>query len=637
MTLFTKGVRDDCQIGDDILNRPWTYLNDLSVIERENRDQRTFNALVDETSEDPNEAWKWRGTRSTARKKAIAMHAQLTANYIIPMFSAQNDMDEEDLEMGDVMRTVIEWMIENSNYKSSFLLTIMGTLTSPVTFLGADYARVMQTIKDRSEDGMLSTKEIVDEVLSGFQAPVYGPSEVLITNAFQQNIQRQRGIIKSRYIEYAEAEAKYGEHENWPLVKPGVRNVLNDEDGLFYEIYDDDHATMIKEDTALYRRDDTEVCFLNGIYFGDMADVDANPIRHRDNMGAPKYNVVPFGYHRINSHFFYSKSMMFELGWDDQLIDAQYELIMNRSLLDVNAPIVVSGEDQVDTQLVFPSAVIAFANEKTEVKKLLPDSNMSNALSAMHEVERSMAEGSLSDVQQGGLPATGTKATAISESAMNAKILFSAVGKSIGISVAEYGRLMADIGINHVTPPEVEELLGTGGAKLKYRKFVIEHKAQNGKHMSKRVQFDESLIGQELSQKEIDRLNIRLFEQAGGPDNERSSLIVANPEVFARLKYLVRVDPAEMFEKNEEYTKALMSQLYGQLRQDPLVDSKGLVHRLLYAYFRGNADDLMAKNVDSVLGAQPGQQGPQTAMGAQAEQKAISTGMRTPGDLAGVQ
>ena len=33
-----------------------------------------------------------------ARKKALAMHAHLAANYIIPMVGAQNDEDEEDLE-----------------------------------------------------------------------------------------------------------------------------------------------------------------------------------------------------------------------------------------------------------------------------------------------------------------------------------------------------------------------------------------------------------------------------------------------------------------------------------------------------------------------------------------------------------
>jgi len=95
---FTAYVKQDYTTGDGILTRPWIELGDLSVIDRMNRDQRTFNAFVDETVEDESDAWKWRGTRSKARNKAIAMHAQLTAGYIIPMFLAQNEDDQEDLD-----------------------------------------------------------------------------------------------------------------------------------------------------------------------------------------------------------------------------------------------------------------------------------------------------------------------------------------------------------------------------------------------------------------------------------------------------------------------------------------------------------------------------------------------------------
>lgn len=130
---FTSIVKREFSCGVEILNKPWVELNDLSVLERKDRDQRTFNAFVDESTEDPSEAWKWRGTRSKARNKAIAMHAQLTAGYIIPMFMAQNDEDEEDRAFSEMMRDLSEWTVNNSEYKSSFLMTTMGMLINPVT------------------------------------------------------------------------------------------------------------------------------------------------------------------------------------------------------------------------------------------------------------------------------------------------------------------------------------------------------------------------------------------------------------------------------------------------------------------------------------------------------------------------
>src|SRR3990167_10385139 len=113
-------IQKEYTYGQNILEKPWMELSNLSVLERNNRDKLTFNAFVDDTVENASEAWKWRGTRSKARNKAIAMHAQLTAGYIIPMFMAQNENDEEDRDMSDIMRLSAEWLINNSEYKSSF-------------------------------------------------------------------------------------------------------------------------------------------------------------------------------------------------------------------------------------------------------------------------------------------------------------------------------------------------------------------------------------------------------------------------------------------------------------------------------------------------------------------------------------
>src|SRR3990167_5687222 len=88
---FTRQVMKDYYEGMRILERPWTELNNRSVIDDMNRGQMMFNAFVDTSVEDPREAWKWRGTRSKARNKGIAMHAQLTANYLLPLFIAQNE------------------------------------------------------------------------------------------------------------------------------------------------------------------------------------------------------------------------------------------------------------------------------------------------------------------------------------------------------------------------------------------------------------------------------------------------------------------------------------------------------------------------------------------------------------------
>ena len=332
--LFTADVKEDYGVGVQILNTPWLELNYRSISQDENRGQLMFNAFVDEGIEDPGEAWKWRGTRSMARNKGIAMHAQLTAVYLLPLFMAQNENDEIDMDFSEIMRDMAEWLAQpsNSDYQSSFLQMVFGMITNPVTFMGAEFSEIFQKIREKIGEGY-ETKYILDEVLSGFKAPIWSSSQVLVTNAYERNIQKQRRIIKRRYVEKDELEAKWGEHENWVFVQEGIRSIYSEEDGLFYDVKDDNNPNLVAEETALTRRDDHEVTFIGGVYFGNK-NIENNPIKHRDNRNAPKYNLTPFGYHRIGEHFFYYKSMMNAIGWDNELYDAMSEVVMNNAFLE---------------------------------------------------------------------------------------------------------------------------------------------------------------------------------------------------------------------------------------------------------------------------------------------------------------
>lgn len=590
---FVAGARKDCAIGEEILNRPYTELNDRSVIEDENRGQSMFNAFVDTSVEDPAEAWKWRGTRSMARNKGIAMHANLTANYLLPLFSAQNEDDETDVDFSEAMRDIIEWMAapSNSNYQSSFLQVVFGALTNPVTYLGAEYVEVYQKIREKSASGY-TIKEILDEVLSGFNAPIWSSSQVLITNAFQRNIQRQRRIIKRRYVESGGLEAKYGHLENWAYVQPGIRSVYNDEDGLFYDVKDTSRSNpnIVCEETVLTRREDSQVCLVNGIPMIE-GDIENNPIVHRDNRNAPKYDIVPFGYLRIGEHFFYYKSMMNAIGWDNALYDAQNEVFMNRAMLEAEMPVAISGSEEIDSEVMFPNSVVTLENENAKVNALMPPGNLNALSAAIKMTEESINDGSVNETMSGQVPSGSPTAYSIAQSQAAAKKVIGAAAKSIAESVVQYGDLMKDIAINNVTAPQAEELLG-GNLKLKYRTFLVDGKGGTGETSSRMVKFDSSLIGAQMTPQEKSAREVDLAVESGYPDKGKS-MRVLNPEKFANFKYLTRVDVEEMFPKNQEYWQPVLLNLKTALAQDPTINQEGLSRKLMRAYFRGAGDDLV--------------------------------------------
>src|SRR3990167_7258349 len=154
-------VKKDYATGHSILNRSWNELNESSIIEDMNRGRRMFNAFVDESFENPSDAWRVRTTRSMARNKGIAMHANLTAGYMLTSFQAQNDDDEIDRGVSEFMTDIVGWMAqdENSNYKEDFLSLVFAMETDPVVYLGAEYQKVMQEIKIKGESGKYTKKE----------------------------------------------------------------------------------------------------------------------------------------------------------------------------------------------------------------------------------------------------------------------------------------------------------------------------------------------------------------------------------------------------------------------------------------------------------------------------------------------
>lgn len=598
---ITKQVKADYNEGIRILFRGWVELNDRSIIEDMNRSQMMFNAYVDTSIEDPNEAWKWRGTRSMARNKGIAMHAQLTANYLLPLFVAQNEEDEVDRDFSEVMQDIIEWMAQptNSNYQQSFLQIAFGMMYNPVTYLGAEYCEVYQKIKEKQLDGSYSTKEILDDVLSGFQAPIWSANQVLITNAYERNIQKQRAIIKRRYAEYEELEAKYGDHQNWQYVQKGIKSVYSDDEGLFYDIKDDDHSNLVAEEIWYSRREDLEIPFLNGVYMGD-SDAHANPIKHRDNMNRPKYNVVPFGYMRIGEHFFYYKSMMNALQWDNMAYDAMSEIVYNRAVLENEMPVAISGTDKVDSSVIFPNAVVAFEDKDTRVSPILPSSNIVAGFNTLRETEKSMQEGSVNETLAGQLPDASQKAFNVAQAQANARKLIGAVGKSLAESVVMYGDLMKDIVLHHITVPQVEELTG-GRMRMKYKSFLLENKQTSGKLADRVIKFDQSLMGAEMSEEErIDR-SLKLLKETGYPENKKSIRLI-NPEMFAKFNYLTKVDIEQMFTKSNEYMQPILLALKAQMASDPFTDHETLTRKIYQSFFNSEGEKFMKDEKEQMPG-----------------------------------
>jgi hypothetical protein len=591
---LTMKVRQDYQTGYDIMNRPFREFNDKSMLTRMDLDQKAFNSYVDPASTDPDESWRYNGVRPLTRNKIISIAAHVTAQLMYPKVFAQNNQDKEDKAAAQVMRDMIEWNIRNSDYELSFLYGVISALTNPAVIVQADFAEVMESIKVRGEDGSIRMEEVVDDILSGFHMHVVPLDELFITNPYEFHIQRQKAIIRRRFIDYTEANAIYGGHENWVYVQPGVRALLNEDDGTFYDQKDDELNNLVEEAIYYNRQEDVEIPFVNGIYHGD-DNVDHNMMKHRDTLNRPKYPFAKSGYEPIDEkRFFYYKSAVFKLANEQDVLDRMWRMAMDGTFLDTMPPVIISGDDIIDTGVVFPGAVTSVSKD-TKANPLRV-ANPNSAFNAISSIEQAAAESSQDNSRQGISSAGAQTAFETAKIEQNARIQLGLFGKMIGALVKDFGHLMIDDIIHHQTVGQAEELM-SGDVAMKFRSFLLPEQTIDGKSVTKSIVFTDEFMGRNTTLSD----SFKQLEEEGGIDSD-VRIYKVNPFLFSRLKFMLSVDADVLLPKNEAFEKAMNLEAYDRMIVDPFTNKKAVSQDFLIETFAKGDSDRYMMSSEKLLG-----------------------------------
>jgi len=595
---FTSEVKVDYETGYNINHKPFQEFNNRSLITIMNDNQRKFNNYIEPKSEDPNESWRWNGIRPITRSKIISMAAHLTARTIFPNTFAQNDQDELDKQAGNTMRDLIKYNIKHSDYEEKNLFAVLSALVNPIVWMKVEFNEVIQTIKERQDNGELTYREVVDEVLSGLQSHIVPADEMLIADPYQYDEQKQRFLIRKRMIDYSDAKALYEDHKNFQYVQRGVRALFNEDDGMFYDQFDDSLDSLAEEVTYYNRQKDIEVVFVNGIYLGD-DDPAENMMSHRrtvkDQNGKPvEVPIYPFsksGYEPIDEgRFIFYKSAVEKLAPEQDLVDTMYRMVMDGTFLSVMPPVALRGVgEEFDEQVIYPGGVTSLPQEGSV--EPLQITNLNAGYRALQEIERSMSESSQDKIRQ-GIPTSESKtAFEMAQVERNARIQLGLFGKMIARLVTKTGYLMIDLIIHHQTVGQVEEILG-GSVRMKYRSFLLPDEEKEGKRITKKIEFDESLVGKELTPKERERKE----DQMASEIDEDMELVRINPERFANMKFLITVSADNMIPESEAFEKAIKLEAYDRMIANPYTEHKSVTRDFLVnVVAKGEADKYMAK------------------------------------------
>ncbi len=597
----------DFQFGWSTYNRGRREFNDRSLQTEIDVSQKAFNSYVPPKSDDPDESWRAQTVRPITRNKLISIASHITETILYPNVFAQNDNDDEDKLAAEVMRDLIQWNIDNSDYKKTFLNAVITALVDPAVVVETRFADVRRMIKDVSEDGTWKLKEVQDDILSGFQITVVPCREILISNIYEPDIQKQRFVIRNRYVDYEESKVIWGSHENFKYVLPGVRAVFDPLTRGFYNVVDDElRSDLVNECTYYNRYLDLQLTFINGILVCDPE----NPNQRKDKL----YPFAKGGYEPLNNGmFFYYKSAANKLGSDQDIVDTLYNMILDGSFLALMPPTAIYGAEEFNSSIYIPGSTTSFRNPNTKIEAIGPKADLRAGMESIQMVEKSMSESSLDDVSS---PSRVT-AKGISFMEKQTAISIGLFGKMISFLVEDVGHLMIGDILQHMTVAQVSEITG----EMKYRSFILPNQIVSGRSVSKKIQFMSPSDAPDNSSKDsYMNASFDLLKEEGGPDATKK-IYQVNPEKLRQLKFMVKVSADDLTPPSKALEKALNLELYDRAIQNPAVDQEAITRDFLIGVYKpGDTDKYMKK-----ASAQLPQQDPNAQNGRAIQQKGVNT------------
>jgi len=580
-------------LGYATMEKPRVEFNDLSVRQRDQIDQLSFNTYQSNNGDslpgDVINAWKSRAMRPIVRNKCISIAAHATARLIFPKVFARDSGNNEQREAAQVMRDLMEYAADQSDYGHYSLLRTITAMFSPASIGYTEYCETYRTVKEIQPDGSWKQARVIDPVFSGFQDKVVPVDQLYIENFYEPDIQKQAWLIKREVYSYSLAETKYnGKYENFKYVRPGVQIIYNDANQSFYQVYD---LMMRGEDVEeiVYwnRANDLKIIMVNGV----MLTPHDNPNPRCDKM----YPFDKYGYEVINNRCFYYKSLAFKLGPDANIVNTLYPMIIDGTYLNLMPPMINRGGEKIGSNVIVPGMVTTLSSPEANLEPVRLSENLKQGLETLFKVEESVSASSEDPLQSGQDTPGSQTAYEISRMEQNASTVLGLFIKMISKHVKDFGKLRIGDILQYMTVADIDEL--EEGKPLSYKSFLLHDKLGNGKQKTKKIMFDGGLPDDAMSEEAMLELSADTVEMQGGIKSDME-LYRVNPAIFRELEFMTMLSPDILNPKSEDLERAYDVETYDKLIQNPIADQEEALRTFLLSTnpkSRSNPDKFIKK------------------------------------------
>lgn len=516
-------------------NRNFEYFDGRNLIEFIDDSVRRFVTNIDER--DGIEDWQARMHAPFTRNKIVAILGRAAAVLPKAEFFTVGDEDHRRVQIINDLYDYAE-NVDDSEELMFYALLEAGVKGTVIGYEG--YEEQIRAVRDIEEynDGVnikLKEGKKILKRLKGTIVPLedFYPASVSIRKiddmpfCFWRSSDMNEAEFKMRFAQYPNAKYVMGRQHSY-----------QDAERPFYADHISSDVEESKVEIIRYFNQDTDelVIIANGIWL--------NPLGNDEVMPIPfKHKKLPFWksiYEPFGGDFFYGKSIADKLKSMQDVLNVLHNMFLDQGFLSIFAPILVSGQDDVEDDFLRPGRKIP-VEDVNNFKQLEIQTGTGWHQFILNYTKDVLEQSSVDAVSQGVAGANSrVTATEIERAAQGVSAVLGLFHTFIKWAARDRARIKVKNILQFYTAPMIEQVLGGGGAdetRKAFNTFKIEDTVlSSGKRGMKIIEMYRS--GDLLPKKEDLARQTKSFEQKTGHKLEK---IAITPEYIRDVEVDIRV------------------------------------------------------------------------------------------------
>ncbi len=488
----------------DLQRRTWSEFNDRSLTDYIDDNEKRINNYVEPRGEDI-EDWQTRSFEGITREKMFAFVSKVAMQRPRYTFRATRKDGFIDKTMAEVVEDFYDysWVTEDPSqiefFNDAWAAAGNGTV---IRWEGVEqFKEVLEDFDEydvtTGEIKGLTSKTTTTDV--NCKARRVRLQDFLISDWYEPDIQRQPAVAETRIMSRQQFERTFGHYKNADKIpKLSDLKANRSQNPTFFMRQWDAIQEEKVHVTFFFSKEDGKSKFrivANGIL------ILATPIPRKDGKFPYGRGIFkPFA----DASYFYGKALPDEIAHDQDMYNAFKNMVLDRSILHIQRPMIGNNLTEVDDTIMRPNAILNF---KGDVKTLDIQPASGGDLQIL-EYLRNAADRQTSDSQQSGQTGSGVTAREIVIADENARKLagvFRLFLEAFDIQCAKLR--IGNILQFYFQPTLIDEILKGEEAedvKIAYRTIVLDKKMLSNQRSGTKVV---SIVGStsELpSQEELD-------------------------------------------------------------------------------------------------------------------------------------